>query len=320
MSERAPSELSDADLVAALARRAQGARGATVGLVVHLAELDARRLHLAAGFPSLFVYATEALRLSEHDAYNQIEAARMARRFPEVVARLADGSLNLATLRLLAPHLTAGNAGALLAAARGRTRRELEEVLARRYPQPDVPPQVRKLPAPPATLIAPCVPGAGAPWPATTPRAPGRYEVRMTVGAETVQKLRRAQDLLRHSLPAGDPALVVDRALAALLEQLARGKLACTERPRAGAPPAAGSRHVPATVRRAVWTRDGGRCAFTAASGRRCAAKGFLEFHHVQPYGAGGEATAGNIQLRCRAHNAYEAELFYGADRRPGTS
>src|SRR5207237_5108798 len=40
--------------------------------------------------------------------------------------------------------------------------------------------------------------------------------------------------------------------------------------------------------------------------------RGFLELHHVEPHAVGGEATADNIQLRCRAHNAYEAELFYG--------
>jgi len=61
-----------------------------------------------------------------------------------------------------------------------------------------------------------------------------------------------------------------------------------------------------------VWLRDGSRCAFVARSGRRCAERGFLELHHVEPHAVGGEATVDNIQLRCRAHNAYEAELFYG--------
>jgi len=58
--------------------------------------------------------------------------------------------------------------------------------------------------------------------------------------------------------------------------------------------------------------RDRGACAFVSKGGRRCNEKAFVEFHHVDPHGVGGEATAGNIQLRCRAHNAYEGELFYG--------
>ena len=101
-------------------------------------------------------------------------------------------------------------------------------------------------------------------------------------------------------------------ALTALLEKLAREKCAATERPRAGRPTAPGSRHIPAEVKRAVWLRDGGRCAYVGRSGRRCTEAGFLEFHHVKPYAAGGESTVDNIQLRCRAHNVYDAELYFG--------
>jgi hypothetical protein len=61
-----------------------------------------------------------------------------------------------------------------------------------------------------------------------------------------------------------------------------------------------------------VWKRDGGRCGFVSKDGRRCTARGQLEYHHVRP---NGEPTVDNIQLRCRAHNLYEADLFYGASR-----
>jgi hypothetical protein len=145
-----------------------------------------------------------------------------------------------------------------------------------------------------------------------TPLAPDRYQIRFTASAETYHKLRQAQELLGHGIPSGDVAAVVDRALSALLAELSRRKLAATSRPRAARPTSAGSRHIAAHVRRSVWQRDGGRCAFVAASGLRCSARKLLEFHHVHPYGAGGEATVGNIELRCRSHNAYEAESFYG--------
>lgn len=35
----------------------------------------------------------------------------------------------------------------------------------------------------------------------------------------------------------------------------------------------------------------------------------FLEFHHLEPYAVGGGPTMDNIQLRCRMHNRYEAQL-----------
>jgi len=179
-----------------------------------------------------------------------------------------------------------------------------------------------------------------APEPARHPLAEAlsadRYLVRFTARGETCAKLRRAQELLRHAVPDGDPAEVVDRALTALLAQLEKRKFAATVRPRArretgsGAEPGAesgsGSRSIPADVRRAVTARDEGQCAFRGGT-RRCGERGFLEFHHVVPYARGGPATVENIQLRCRAHNAYEAGLDFGGWRReqerptrPGTS
>ena len=85
---------------------------------------------------------------------------------------------------------------------------------------------------------------------------------------------------------------------------------------------------MPAAVKRAVWLRDGGQCAFAGHGGHRCEERGFLEFHHLSPYAASGEATVENIALRCRAHNQYESDLFFAPIRaamsaphsiRPGT-
>jgi hypothetical protein len=74
---------------------------------------------------------------------------------------------------------------------------------------------------------------------------------------------------------------------------------------------------VPRAVKRAVWKRDGGQCAFVSLDGRRCTERRFLEFHHVDAYAKQGPATVDNISLRCRRHNQYEAELVFG---RHGTS
>jgi hypothetical protein len=62
-----------------------------------------------------------------------------------------------------------------------------------------------------------------------------------------------------------------------------------------------------------VFERDEGRCLFVDAHGQRCLSGWQVEFHHVVPYARGGPHGADNIELRCRAHNQYEAELEYGA-------
>ena len=148
------------------------------------------------------------------------------------------------------------------------------------------------------------------------PLAPERYEIRFTASAETHAKLRQAQDLLRHVIPDGDVAQVMDRALTTLLAELSKRKFAATDRLRPGRARSAEARDPAAEVRRAVWKRDGGRCRFVAKDGRRCSARGRLEFHHLWPTAENGKPSIDNIELRCRAHNLYEADLFYGASDR----
>jgi hypothetical protein len=327
--------LSDGELVARVNDLATSERDATALLVAHLAELDTRDVHLRAGYGSLFAYCRTALSLSEGEAYSRIEAARAARRFPVILERLAEGAVNLTTVRLLAPHLTEANHREVLDAARGKGRLDVEGIVARLSPRPDIPPSLRRLPmpAPPAALppTAPLpaasvpvstvrvvtVAVAGYPGQAVAPLSPDRYRLQVTIGLETLEKLRLARDMLRHAIPSGDEAAVLDRALTALLSDLARKRFAAADTPRPPRGTAPGSRHIPAEVKRAVFLRDLGRCAFVGTGGRRCAERGFVEFHHAHPYAMGGEATVGNIQLRCRRHNDYEARADFGRGR-PG--
>jgi hypothetical protein len=141
--------------------------------------------------------------------------------------------------------------------------------------------------------------------------APERYRLQLTIGRATRDKLDRAKALMRHAVPSGDLSAILDRALDLLLADLERAKFANVARPHSSSHPAKRTRHVPAAVRRAVWRRDGGQCAFVGPRGR-CDKTAFLEFHHVRPFDAGGESTAQNIELRCRAHNQYEADVFFG--------
>ena len=318
--------LSDRALIDEVKAAAAHERDATARLVALLAELDARRLYLGEGCSSLFTYCTQALQLSEHAAYGRIEAARIARKFPVVIDLMVQGAITLTTITLLGPLLTPDNHQQVLAEARYRSKREVEHLVARLRPQPAVAERVRKLPVPRVAAVdrlaatasatqpgaAPVLPPTAAPRRAVvlTPLAPDRYKVQLTVTRATHDKLRRAQDLLRHAIPRGDLAQIVDRAVTLLPADLEQVPLAAGARPRPARSRVRGSRYIPAAVRRVVWTRDGGQCAFVGAEGR-CAERGFLEFHHVEPHSVGGAPSVANLELRCRAHNLHEAEHFF---------
>src|SRR5437762_13730964 len=113
------SHLSDQELTSALRRLAQDEREATVALIVHLAEFDARRLYEPAGFASLFKYCRAVLRLSEDAVYNRDRSARAARRFPVIVDMLLAGILGPPPARVPARKLLAENQPGLSSAALG---------------------------------------------------------------------------------------------------------------------------------------------------------------------------------------------------------
>ena len=178
--------------------------------------------------------------------------------------------------------------------------------------------------------------------PVVQPLSPERYRVQFTMGQEGYDLLRRLQTLLRREIPDGDAGAIFERALRILHERVeaARfGKGAKRERtsgvPGSAAPTPPGtpsyanrirpgadarSRYIPRAVKRAVWYRDRGQCAFVSRSGVRCGEQEYLELHHIQPHALKGPATVANIALRCRRHNVYEAEIIFGAREGPSVS
>jgi 5-methylcytosine-specific restriction endonuclease McrA len=339
------SRLSDHDLLARVGVLAVKEREASAELVAHLAELEVRpSLYAAQGHGSLFTYCTQVLRLSEDAACNRIAVARAGRRFPRLLDMLASGALSLTSVRMLAPCLTPETYEAVLARASGRSRREIEALVAELAPRPDVAPSIRKLPTvavtaapvpmPVATTSSPTPRAEGtepapsllpSPLPARRPiietTAPERYRVQFTMGKDGHDTLRRLQDLLRREIPSGDPAVIVERALTLLLEKVEKAKFAATRNPKRSRPIRPGtdrvgtvtnSRDIPNEVQRNAWRRARGQCEFVGKNGHRCTERTFLEFHHIVPYALGGLATADNISLRCRRHNLYEAELVFG--------
>ena len=343
----APALLDDRDLLDATERVAADERRTTADLLALLAELDTRKLYLGEGYSSLFTYCTRRLHLSESAAYGRITAARAARRFPILLARVAEGDLTLTSVNLLAGHLTDENCERLLDAARHASRRDVERMIASLQAQPDIPSSFRRvpdgiagerdtgtnamrvalLPGSDATALPELVPAVPPPAvltrtahrPAVAPLAADRYLLRVTIAASTHAKFERARDLLRHVIPNGEPTAILDRALTVLVDHLERQKAGRVSRPRTARTrtKAVRGRHVPAAVKRDVWSRDQGRCAFVGSQGR-CGETGFLEYHHVVPFVEGGTTSSANLELRCRAHNAYEATVHFSDEQRHG--
>jgi hypothetical protein len=319
------TELSDDELVSRISAICFEGYRLTARLLVHLIEVEERRLHLRAACSSMFDFCIRKLGMSEGAAYRRINGARMARKFPALLSRIERGELCLSTLVLLRPHLTEANVEELVTAVCGKTQRAVEEHLARIAPKPDAPTMIVPIPRTPMQgEIVTASERAGATTFMHLPEAPSspsrieplseaRFKVQLTASTKLRDKLERARDLMRHRNPNGDLAVVVDAAVDALLEKLERERLGKATRARRTARSTKPGR-VSTAVRREVFARDGERCTFRGEDGERCPARGFLEVDHIEPRALGGADEANNLRVRCRAHNLLYAEQVFGQE------
>ena len=264
--------LGNSELLAGLSELAQQSNVLTAQLLAHLVELEERKLHLQLGFSSLFAYCVEVLRMSEGAAGRRVTAARLCRRFPEVFERVASGDLHLCALCALAPHLNPENANELFDVCQGKTRRQVEELLAVRFPRADVREQIRRLPVraqpgaaapqtlPAAQLVSPppapqvsvisqnSVPNPVSnpvPTPAAArvgdarrrarelePLSRDRFGVHFTADAELRELLERARALASHRLPNGDLAGLIKLMAASFVRQEEKRRFGLGVRPR----------------------------------------------------------------------------------------
>lgn len=332
--------LSGSDLLAKTRELARESCSVEAELVVHLGEIDERKLYLECAFPSMLAFCVEELGFSEDAAYYRIHVARAGRRIPEIIEAIRSGKLHLAGARMLAPHLTPENHVEVLAAAAGKSKRQIEEIVARVAPQPDVPAFVCKVIerfAPPSAALQ--LPSSHSspgdeqrPSPPVSQREgdlPPRiarpsihalteetFKVQFTATRAFRDKLKEAQGLLRHRIPDGDIARALEMALDLLIEKVKKERFAAGRKARSTSARAmvtsSASRHVPDAIKRAVYQRDGGRCTFKDDRGRRCAETGALEFDHVDGFAVTRLHDVDRIRLLCRAHNQHAADQMYG--------
>jgi hypothetical protein len=283
----------------------------------------------------MHVFCVKELGFSDGAAYNRIGVARAARRWHAVLDALRTGAVHLSGLRVLVPHFRDDNHQALLAEAAGKSKREIEEIAARLSPKSPVPDRVSNIPAPRAVslfespaqsatsrdsdAVSTVVPlrttRREERRPVVAPLSDDIFKIQFTAPRTLRDKLREAQDLLRHRVPGGELAAVFEKALDALILNLKKERFAVGRKPRSDAAPAPSvewSRNIPDLIKRAVYERAQGRCEFLAEDGRRCTETGRLELDHIDGFARTHVHSVDRIRLLCRGHNVHAAEQLYG--------
>src|SRR6187431_1186301 len=314
--------LADDELLAGLSSIVGRRNQITAEFLAYLAELDERQIFLDLGFASLFEYCVEKLGLCESTAGRHIAAARVCRNHPEVFAMVASGALHASALSLLRKHLTPENAAELFQLCAHRSARKVEELLAARFPRPDVRDLVRRLTrfaipegVPTQARLTPDVGCASEKMPTEAPPGEPTAPLQKAFGES---RSREPSTPRRSRSVEPEPSAPSEAELSApdlrKPEPSTPGPsdLDAQSTPNQKSNP---KRHCPAAVARAVFLRDGQQCSYVSPDGRRCSARRCLELDHVEPWAVCGESTMENLRLRCRAHNQRYARQYFGKSR-----
>jgi 5-methylcytosine-specific restriction endonuclease McrA len=156
------------------------------------------------------------------------------------------------------------------------------------------------------------------------PTSEARYRIQLNASSSLKEKLELFRASVSHSIPNGDVAAVLERALDLALERVQKQRFAKTDKPGDRQRPeesrgiklrsrSARREHIPNAVQREVARRDDLRCTYVSADDFRCSARAFLQIHHEHPWAHGGHSTTENLRLLCAVHNRLLAERDFGA-------
>jgi 5-methylcytosine-specific restriction endonuclease McrA len=267
------------------------------------------------GYGSLFEYAVKALGYSEAAAGRRIAAMRLLAEVPEAEPALVRGDVSLSTLCSIQHFLQRKDEPVsreekkeLVFSLQGKSRRECERELAALDPKAFAPIEKERVISSTQT------------------------EIRFVADESLMEKLQKIRELDAHALGSDSSYLKLFHRMADLaLKKLdpAKMKASMATPPPAeqsesksednpGNPPKAyhssKERYIPSALKRAVWHRDQGRCAFQSKNGRRCGSRFALEIDHRTPLALGGKTELGNLRLLCRSHNSYQAITLLGSN------
>jgi len=297
----------------------------TLKVLHFINDLDRRKSFLEMGYSSVLDYCVRKLGYSRSGAGRRIQAARCARRYPEVFGMLRTRELSPGTAALIESILTDDNKDEILSRIRGASHREIERVVSEYRPPMALRDRFHFVQVPmPAPKNADaeffgrqCRRSIPEEW-----RQPVEEKVYVQFLAD--EEFMKLFEEVRDLIPNGGEQNIADVMRRVLMEYRDRHSPAARHARREAKNGSASlesqrwecdstpSRHIPDEVRDMVFVRDEARCTFVAGDGTRCQCRKNLQIDHIKPFAAGGTHHPQNLRLLCGAHNRLAAERTLG--------
>lgn len=322
-------KLDDSEFHHQFELQASSEHSSTMKMLHFINDLERRKSYLDLGYSSVFDYCVRKIGYSRSAAGRRIQAARCARRYPEVFGMLRLHELSFGIAALIEPILTDDNKGSILGRVRGASHREVERVVSEYRPPVALRDRLQyvevPLPQPRDIDTALCERYVARMSPeAWRDRIPTEQKVFVQFLAdEEFLKLFEEVRLLMDNSGEGSFADVMKATLAEYRDRHSPAARQARRKARNGVngpdsrrrewEDATKSRHIPDDVRDEIFVRDEGRCTFVATDGTRCECTKRLQVDHIKPFANGGTHDPSNLRLLCGAHNRREAERTMGA-------
>jgi 5-methylcytosine-specific restriction endonuclease McrA len=260
------AHLTDLTLHQDFIKLAQSEREILSKILLHIREVDKRKLFSALDFTSLFDYLTRGLKYSEGSAQRRISAARLSSTVPVVIELIETGDLTLAQTSLIQTQAKAESSERkeeMIAEMKGKNFRESEKIVQSQI-------QTEKL--------------------------QNKRRIQFEGDQELLELLEELQHLKNRK---GDKITLLKEVCRQEIQRLKKVKFKTLKNPKEASAKKVPSekilksnRHIPADVKRIVAERDQHRCV-------KCGSQRHLQFDHRRPWALGGDHSVGNIRLLC---------------------
>ena len=329
--------ISDRELINQLKQLVAQEQALTLKILPHLIEIERRKIYLDKAYSTLTEYCIHELGYGESSAWRRVRASRVIQQVPEVYELMKQGTLSLSAVLQVANVLDAGNKASLLPRIVGKSKRQIESIIAEYHIPLSIPDSAKPRMVKKAVPSAPAGTGSqGAGERAGDPelgeislRCEGKFdptvknstpeievvlekmfEIRFAADEELMELIQWMKRHLSHQFPKGAGYLEIFKHAMKYYKQC---EDPAESRPANSTKAHAESRHIPKAIKQKVWKRDNGRCTFVGSNGKRCNSDYLLQFDHYPiPHARGGPGTVANLRLLCAKHNRHTAGRVYG--------
>ncbi|OYZ16187.1 MAG: hypothetical protein B7Y39_16035 [Bdellovibrio sp. 28-41-41] len=275
-------------------------------ILIHIAEVERRKLYLTYGYCSLFEYLTKRIGYANGSAQRRIDAARLSFDAPDVIEKLESGELNLAQVSLLQKSIREVQASSKTK-IEPQVKEDLVEKLSNKsFTESEV-------------LVSQALNIKPKEYTKTMHQKDESIRLEITFTKVQWAKLVKMRELLSNSLPYGnswdqvleyvsesviqkkDKSQVVTKKSTVDREKVNKESNSSSFKPEY--PVKVARKVIPRVVQRKIFQRDQCCQYKDKNTGKQCESKWRLTIDHIRPVWAGGGNTSENLRVLCANHN-----------------